>query len=158
KDFREKRDIKAQTWHSFFRWNRVGKWTSEHMGEKKFSRVICCDDDAQPPPFFREMPHNWLKEHADYYEKVLTNYCAKCPKLREFKKAIRQKNNRIQSKLFRGILPTIEKWKRLEKPRDGRKQNCLVSIPGSFEKQKLVKNDIVHLPLNTLPEKFIKDI
>ncbi|CAG8785877.1 19192_t:CDS:2, partial [Racocetra persica] len=43
-------------------------------------------------------------------------------------------------------------------PRDERKQNCLISIPGSSEKQELVKNDIVHLLLNTLPEKFIKDI
>ncbi|CAG8705244.1 3294_t:CDS:2, partial [Gigaspora rosea] len=161
--------------------------------------VICCGDDAQPPPFFGEMPHNWLKEHADYYEEVLTDYRAKCPKLRELKKAMRRQNNRIQSKLFRGILPTIEKWERLEKewtpsdrilsahilsrriasqkclelhqikypeipipliyrPRDGRKQNCLVPIPGSSEKQELVKNDIVYLPLNMLPEKFIKDI
>ncbi|CAG8778611.1 29424_t:CDS:2, partial [Racocetra persica] len=39
----------------------------------------------------------------------------------------------------------------------GCKQNCLVSIPGSSEKQELVKM-IIHLPLNTLPEKFIKDI
>ncbi|CAG8820385.1 322_t:CDS:1, partial [Racocetra fulgida] len=44
------------------------------------------------------------------------------------------------------------------RPRDGRKQNCLVPIPGSSEKQELVKNDIVYLPLNMLPEKFIKDI
>ncbi|CAG8505861.1 4226_t:CDS:2, partial [Cetraspora pellucida] len=36
KDFQEKRDVKAQTWHSFFRWNGVGEWTSERMGEKKF--------------------------------------------------------------------------------------------------------------------------
>ncbi|CAG8841154.1 14264_t:CDS:1, partial [Racocetra persica] len=137
--------------------------------------------------------------HADYYEEVLTDYRAKCPKLCKLKKAIRRKNNRIQSKLFRGILPTIEKWEHLEKewtpsdrilsahrlsrrivsqkclelhhikypdlpvpliyrPRDGRKQNCLVSISGSSEKQELVKNDIVHLSLNTLPEKFIKYI
>ncbi|CAG8613267.1 5592_t:CDS:2, partial [Paraglomus occultum] len=160
KDFRDKRGVRAQTWHSFFRWNGVGEWTPERMGEKKFPRVviwdevICCGDDAQPPPFFGEMPHNWLKE------------------------CMRRKNNRIQSKLFRGILPTIEKWERLEKewtpsdrilsahrlsrriasqkclelhrikypntpvpliyrPRDGRKQNCLIQIPGSSEKQEL---------------------
>ncbi|KAF0484340.1 hypothetical protein F8M41_023025 [Gigaspora margarita] len=201
KDFQEKRNVKAQTWHSFFRWNGVGEWTPEHMGKKKFPRVViwdevctvpkhilemfinyllehkcqvvCCGDDVQPLPFFREMPQNWLKEYADYYEEVLTDYRAKCPKLRELKKAMRHKNNQIQSKLFRGILPTIEKWERLEKewtpsdhppvpliyrPRDERKQNCLVPIPGSSEKQELVKNDIVHLPLNTLPKKFIKDI
>ncbi|CAG8726423.1 6233_t:CDS:2, partial [Dentiscutata heterogama] len=136
------------------------------------------------------MSHNWLKEHADYYEEVLTDYRAKYPKLRELKKAMRRKNNRIQSKLFRGILPTIEKWKYLEKewtlsdrilsahilsrriasqkclelhqikypeipipliykPRDGYKQNCL---------KELVKNDIVYLSLNTLPNKFLKDM
>jgi hypothetical protein len=72
-------------------------------------QVICCGDDAQPPLFFGEMPHNWLKEHADYYEEVLTDYRAKCPELRELKKAIHRKNNQIQSKLFQGIFPTIEK-------------------------------------------------
>ncbi|CAG8804042.1 5353_t:CDS:2, partial [Racocetra persica] len=44
KDFREKRDVKAQTWQSFFRWNGVGKWTPERMGEKKFSRVVIWDE------------------------------------------------------------------------------------------------------------------
>src|SRR5436190_22469605 len=90
KDFQNDRKVKAQTWHSFFRWNGVGEWTPERMGEKKFPRVviwdevctvprhilekfinylleqkcqvICCGDDAQPPPFFGEMPHDWLKE------------------------------------------------------------------------------------------------
>ncbi|CAG8770905.1 664_t:CDS:2, partial [Rhizophagus irregularis] len=42
--------------------------------------------------------------------------------------------------------------------RDGRKQNCLVQIPGLSEKKELVKNDIIHLPLNTLPDKFLKDV
>ncbi|CAG8832192.1 9628_t:CDS:1, partial [Racocetra persica] len=137
--------------------------------------------------------------HADYYEEVLTDYRAKCPKLHELKKAMRRQNNRIQSKLFRGILPTIEKWEHLKKewtpsdrilsahilsrriasqkclelhqikypeipipliyrPRDGRKQNCLVQIPGLSEKKELVKNDIVYLSLNTLPDKFLKDM
>jgi len=87
-------------------------------------QVVCCGDDAQPPPFFGEIPHSWLKEHADYYEEVLTDYRAKCPKSRELKKAMRRKNNRIQSKLFRGILPTIEKWERLEK-----EWNCITKMP-----------------------------
>ncbi|CAG8705200.1 14248_t:CDS:2, partial [Racocetra fulgida] len=225
KDFREKCNVKAQIWHSFFRWNGVEEWTPEHMGEKKFPRVviwdkvctvpkhilkmfinyllehkcqvICCGDDAQPPPFFREMPHNWLREHADYYEEVLTDYQAKCPKLRELKKEMCRKNNWVQSELFCGAIPVIEKWKYLEKkwspsdqilsalrlsrrlasqiclklhctkyseipilliyrPKDGRKQNCLVPIPGSSEKRELVKNDIIHLPLNTLSDKFLQ--
>ncbi|KAF0413851.1 putative chromodomain protein [Gigaspora margarita] len=41
-------------------------------------------------------------------------------------------------------------------PKDGCKQNCLVLIPGSSEKRELVKNDIIHLPLNTLPNKFLQ--
>ncbi|CAG8823345.1 15098_t:CDS:1, partial [Gigaspora rosea] len=43
-------------------------------------------------------------------------------------------------------------------PRDGRKQNCLVQIPSSSEKEELVKNDIEYLLLNTLSDKFLKDI
>ncbi|CAG8838193.1 2708_t:CDS:2, partial [Racocetra persica] len=77
--------------------------------------VICCGDDAQPPSCFREMPHNWLKEHADYYEEVLTDYQAKCPKLRKLKKGMHRKNNRVQSELFHEAIPVIEKWKYLEK-------------------------------------------
>ncbi|CAG8749144.1 15540_t:CDS:1, partial [Dentiscutata heterogama] len=42
------------------------------------------------------------------------------------------------------------------KPKDECKQNCFVPIPGLSEKKELVKNDIVYLPLNMLPEKFIK--
>ncbi|CAG8773607.1 2910_t:CDS:2, partial [Racocetra persica] len=138
--------------------NSIGEWTPERMGEKKFpqvviwDKIICCRDDAQPLPFFGEMPHNWLKERTNYYKEVSTDYRAKCPKLRELKKSMCRKNNRIQSKLFREILPTIEKWEH------GHKQNCLVEIPGSFDKQELVKNDIVHLLLNTLPKKFLADI
>ena len=36
------------------------------------------------------------------------------------------------------------------RPKDGRKQNCLVSIPGTSEKRNLVKNDIVHVPLSAV--------
>ncbi|CAG8844516.1 28600_t:CDS:2, partial [Racocetra persica] len=66
--------------------------TPERMGEKKFlqvviwDKVICCGDDAQPPPFFGEIPHDWLKEQADYYKEVLTDYWARCPRLQELKK------------------------------------------------------------------------
>ncbi|CAG8711089.1 20537_t:CDS:2 [Gigaspora margarita] len=121
KDFQNDHKVKAQTWHSFFRWNGVGEWTSERMGEKKFLRVviwdevctvpkhilekfinylleqkcqvICCGNDAQPPLFFGEMPHSWLKKQANYYEEVLTNYRAKCSKLCELKKGMHCKNN-----------------------------------------------------------------
>ncbi len=114
KDFQNDRKVKAQTQHSFFRQNNIGKWTPEHIGEKKFLQVviwnkvytvpkyifkifinyllkqkcqiICCEDDTQPSPFFEKMPYNWLKEQADYYEKVLTDYQTKCPRLQELKK------------------------------------------------------------------------
>jgi len=42
--------------------------------------------------------------------------------------------------------------------RDECKQNCLVLIPGSSEKRELVKNDIIYLSLNMLPDKFLKDM
>ncbi|CAG8644995.1 8678_t:CDS:2 [Cetraspora pellucida] len=117
------------------------------------------------------MPYNWLKEHVDYYEEVLINYHAKCPKLHKFKKAMYRQNNRIQLKLFQGILPTIEKWEQLHqikyseipillnyRPRDRCKQNCLAQISDLSEKKELVKNDIVYLSLNTLSDKFLKDM
>ena len=44
KDFQNDRKVKAQTWHSFFRWNGVGEWTPERMGEKKFPQVIIWDE------------------------------------------------------------------------------------------------------------------
>jgi len=36
KDFQNDRKVKAQTWHSFFRWNSMGEWTPKRMGEKIF--------------------------------------------------------------------------------------------------------------------------
>ncbi|CAG8855097.1 11011_t:CDS:2, partial [Gigaspora margarita] len=91
--------------------NGVGEWTPERMGEKKFLRVVIWNE---PPPFFGEMPHNWLKERADYYEEVLTDYRAKCSRLQELKKKIRRQNNRVQSDLFREALPVAKKWEYLE--------------------------------------------
>ncbi|CAG8726886.1 45369_t:CDS:2, partial [Gigaspora margarita] len=122
KDFQNNRKVKAQTWHSFFRWNGVGEWTPEHMGEKNFHKLLSgIRDDAQPLLFFGEMPHDWLKEQADYYEEVLTDYRAKCPRLQELKKQMRHQNNRVQSDLFHEALSVAKKWKYLEselKPSD----------------------------------------
>ncbi|CAG8546369.1 7872_t:CDS:2 [Ambispora gerdemannii] len=195
KDFQNDRKVKAQTWHSFFRWNGVGEWTPERTGEKKFPRVviwdevctvprhilekfidylleqkcqvICCGDDAQPPPFFGD----WLKERVDYYEEVLTDYRAKFTEKWEYLEAEWKPSDRILSahllsrriasqkclELHRKKYPNIP-IPLIYRPKDGRKQNCLVQIPGSSEKRELVKNDIIHLPLNTLPDKFLKDI
>ncbi|CAG8847367.1 17024_t:CDS:2, partial [Racocetra persica] len=117
---------------------------------KKFLRVdiwdevICCGDDAQPPPFFGEMPHNWLKEHADYYKEVLTDYRAKCPKLQKWKYLEKKwtPSDRILSAHCLSRRIASQKCRELHRikypnlpvpliyrPRDGCKQNCLVSIP-----------------------------
>ena len=60
------------------------------------------------------MPYDWLKERADYYEEVLTDYRAKCLRLQELKKKMRCQNNRVQSDLFREALPVTKKWEYLE--------------------------------------------
>ncbi|PKC65387.1 hypothetical protein RhiirA1_395340 [Rhizophagus irregularis] len=93
------------------------------------------------------MPHDWLKERADYYEEVLTDYRSKCPRLQELKKMQRQ-NNRVQSDLFREALPA-KRWMQT-------KLSC--SDPWLIQKKELVKNDKIHLPLNTIPDKFLKDM
>ncbi|CAG8678059.1 3305_t:CDS:2 [Gigaspora margarita] len=185
KDFQNDRKVKAQTWHSFFRWNGMGEWTPERMGEKKFPRVVIWDEVCTVPRHILEMFIDYLLEQK--YQEVLTDYRAKCPRLQELKKKMRRQNNRVQSDLFREALPKpldrillahilfrrIASHKCLElhrkkysnvlipliyRPRDGRKQNCLVQIPGSSEKKELVKNDIEYLLLNTLSDKFLKDI
>ncbi|PKB96351.1 hypothetical protein RhiirA5_434977 [Rhizophagus irregularis] len=117
-----------------------------YLLEQKY-QVICCEDDIQPPLFFEEMPHSWLKERADYYE---------------------EQNNRVQSDLFCEVLPVTEKWEYLEgewKPSDrilSAKRWTQTKLPCSdsqlIQKKELVKNDIIHLPLNTLPDKFLQDM
>src|ERR1044072_8840351 len=62
-----------------------------------------------------------LKEQADYYEEVLTDYWAKCSRLQELKKKMQWQNNRVQLDLFRKAFPITEKWKYLKsewKPSD----------------------------------------
>ena len=49
-------------------------------------QVICSGDQGQPPPIAGECPHDWLREHVDYYVEVGTDYTAKCPKLKALKK------------------------------------------------------------------------
>ncbi|CAG8846723.1 3851_t:CDS:2, partial [Racocetra persica] len=164
-----------QTWHSFFRWNGVGEWTPECIEEKKFPQVviwdevctvpkhilemfinyllkhkcqvICCGDDAQPLPFFGEMLHNWLKEHADYYEEVLTDYQRLEKEWTPSDRILsaHRLSQRIASQKYlelHRIKYPDQPVPLIYRPRDGHKQNCLISIPGSSEKQELVKNDI----------------
>ncbi|CAG8537856.1 26269_t:CDS:2 [Gigaspora rosea] len=140
KDFQNDHKVKVQTWHSFFRWNSVEEWTPKCMEEKKFLLVVIWDEictvsrhilemfidylleqKCQPPPFFGEIPHDWLKERTEYYKKVLTDYRAKCSRLQELKKKMRRQNNRVQSDLFHKALSVAKKWKYLEaewKPSD----------------------------------------
>ncbi|CAG8624811.1 20545_t:CDS:2, partial [Racocetra persica] len=127
--------------------NGVEEWIPERMGEKKFPRVVIWDE---PPLFFGEMPHDWLKEQADYYEELSDRILS--AHILSWKIAS-QKCLKIHQVKYPEIpIPLIYR------PKDRRKQNCLVQIPGSSEKKELVKNDIIYLPLNTLPDKFLKDI
>ena len=141
KEMRDTKNVKAQTYHSFFRWSGQKEWTEDRMGKKFIPRVIiwdevctvpenilktfldwlqkrnvqiiCCGDHGQPPPISGPSPHNWLKEHADYYEEVQTDYRAKCPRLREFKKKIRLRSDRYQCKKMRAVLTKCLKWNEL---------------------------------------------
>src|SRR6266496_6259197 len=62
KDFQNDRKVKAQTWHSFFRWNGVGEWTPERMGEKIFLRVVIWDEVCTVPRHILKMFINYLLE------------------------------------------------------------------------------------------------
>ena len=103
--WRNARGVQAQTYDSFFRWSSQTDWTLERMGQKFVRRVIiwdevctvprptletfldwlegrgiqviCCGDQGQPPPIAGEMPHDWLREHAAYYEEVEVDHRAK---------------------------------------------------------------------------------
>ena len=91
KEFRTK-EVRAQTYHSFFRWSGQNDWTPDRMGQKIILRVIiwdeictvplqhlevflpyleaigcqvvCCSDQGQPPPIAGPSPHNWLRERC----------------------------------------------------------------------------------------------
>ena len=130
--------VKAQTYHSFFRWSGQTDWTPERMGQKLITRVIiwdevstvpltilktfltwleqrgvqviCCGDQGQPPPIAGESPHAWLSDHADYYEEVEEDYRAKDPLLKALKKRIRLRSDKIQCQEMRKALPVCIGW------------------------------------------------
>ena len=214
-----RRGVAAQTYHSFFRWSGQNDWTPERMGQKYIPRVIiwdevctvprpiletfmdwlqqrgvqvvCCGDQGQPPPIAGEMPHDWLREHADYYEEVQVDHRAKEEVLKELKIAIRLQPDRVQCREMRKALPRCLGWDRfveawqpqdliltsrtavrdsaqqslferhkqqfpdvavplLYHPKDTRRQNILVAIPGTEDKAELVLNDVVHVPINAV--------
>ena len=219
------RGVEAQTYHSFFRWHGQTEWTRNRMGHKYIPRVIiwdevctvpqpiletfldwldskgvqviCCGDQGQPPPIAGEAPHEWLREHVDYYEEITDDYRAKCPELQALKKAIRLQSDKIQCQEMRKVLPAcqgwdvfVQKWHPrdlifvsrkiprdraqvllfqhhkvaypnepvplLYRPKDTRRQNVMVTIPGpqpmSERQQKLVLNDVVPVSVQTAQE------
>ena len=217
------REVKAQTYHSFFRWHGQTEWKPDRMGHKYIPRVIiwdevctvpqpilkrfldwldfrgvhviCCGDQGQPPPIAGEAPHEWLREHVDYYEEITDDHRAKCPELRALKKAIRLQPDKIQCQEMRKVLTACRSWDDfvqawhprdlilvsrkiirdqaqvllfrhhkvahpnepvplLYRPKDTRRQNIMVTIPGPQPTlaQKLVLNDVVPVPVQTAQE------
>ena len=80
--------------------------------EQRGKQVICCGDQGQPPPIAGELPHAWLREHADYCEEVEEDYRAKDPLLKALKKRIRLRSDRIQCQEMRKALPVCLGWER----------------------------------------------
>ena len=141
----------------------------------------------------REMPHDWLREHAAYYEEVEVDHRVKDPLLKALKKAIRLQPDKTQCQEVRKALPGclgrerfVEAWKPcdliltsrqkvrdraqrllfernekcfpdvpvplLYRPKDTRRQNIMVIIPGLLldgrpDREELVLNDVVEVPL-----------
>ena len=132
------RGVDAQTYHSLFRWSGQAEWTPDRMGQKYIPRVIiwdevctvprpvletfldwlnqrgvqvvCCGDQGQPPPIAGESPHDWLKEHCDYYEEITVDHRSRCEKLEALKCAIRLQPDRVQCKELRKALPRCRGW------------------------------------------------
>ena len=145
------------------------------------------------PPIAGEMPHDWLRGHAAYYEEVEVDHRAKDPLLKAPKKRIRLHPDRVQCREVRKTLPGCFGWERfveawkpcdliltprqkgrdrgqrllferheeyfpdtsvplLYRPKDTRRQNIMVTIPGPLldgrpDQQELVLNDVVEVPL-----------
>ena len=202
------RGVKAQTYHSFFRWSGQTEWTPERMGQKfiphviirdkictvnkpiletfldwlehRGVQVVCCGDQGQPPQIVGEMPHDWLKQRANYHEEVEVDHRAKDPDLKAPKKRIRLQPNKVQCQEMRKALTGCRGWDRfgdawktgyliltsrqkvhdraqellfqhhkdrfqdtlvplLYYPKDSRKQNVQVTIPGTDRREKLVQ-------------------
>ncbi|MCU7879580.1 MAG: AAA family ATPase, partial [Candidatus Thiodiazotropha sp. (ex Lucinoma aequizonata)] len=210
------RGVKAQTYHSFFRWSGQTEWTPERMGQKFIPRVIiwdevctvprpiletflgwlehrgvqviCCGDQGQPPPIVGEMPHGWLRQKADFYEEIEVDHRAKDPALKALKRSIRLRTDGVQCQEMRKALPGCLGWDRfvdvwkpgdliltsrqkirnqaqellfrrhkerfqgtpvplLYHPDDSRKQNVMVTIPGTDRREVLVLNDVVDVTI-----------
>ena len=124
------RGVQAQTYHSFFRWSGQTDWTPERMGQKFVPRVIIWDEvctvprptletllnwlegRGQPPQIAGEMPHDWLRGHAAYYEEVEVDHRAKDSLLKALKRRIRLQPDRVQCREMRKALPGCLGWER----------------------------------------------
>ena len=142
------------------------------------------------------MPHDWLRQHVDYYEEVEVDHRAKDDSLKSLKKAIRLQPDRIQCQEMRKALPSclgwdrfVEQWRPgdviltsrkavrdraqellfqrqkehfpdmpvplLYHPKDSRKQNIMVTIPGTRQREELALNDVIQVTIEAA-EKAVK--
>ena len=155
--------------------------------EHRVVQVVCCGAQGQPPPFVGEMPHDWLKQRANYYEAVEVDHTAKDPDLKALKKCIRLQPDKVQCQEMRKALTGCRGWNRfveawkpgdilasrqkvcdraqellflhhkdrlqdnlvtlLYNPKDSRKQNIQVTIPGTGRSEELVLNDTVDVSI-----------
>ncbi|MEW8688002.1 MAG: hypothetical protein AB2556_19500, partial [Candidatus Thiodiazotropha sp.] len=140
-------------------------------------QVVCCGDQGQPPQIAEEMPHDWLRRRADYYEEVLADHRAKEPALKAFKKEDPSPARpgevpchepsaaglpwvgQIRGSLEAGglDLPDLH-VPLLYRPKVTRRQNIMVSIPGPLvvdgrpDRQELVLSDVVEVSWQTAHE------
>ena len=59
-----KRGVKAQIYHSFFRWNGQNDWTLESMGQQYIPRVIIWDEVCTAPRPTLETLLDWLSQRG----------------------------------------------------------------------------------------------
>lgn len=59
------------------------------------------------PQIAGEMPHVWLRDHDDYYKEVVEDHRAKDPALKNQKKRIRLKSDRVQCQEMRKALTSL---------------------------------------------------
>ncbi|KAK3782034.1 hypothetical protein RRG08_027208 [Elysia crispata] len=126
------RGADAQTYHSFFRWSGQAEWTPDRMGQKYIPRVIIWDAVCTVARPVLETFLDWLNQRGvqaprDQAQKLLFEH---------------------HKEAFPDELVPL-----LYRPRDTRRQNVLVTIPGpDAAKEELVLNDIVQVSVETARE------
>lgn len=73
-------------------------------------QVVCCGDQGQPQPIAGKMPHDWLREKANYYEEVEEDYRAKDDRLKALKNSIHLQPDKVQCQEMRKALPSCLGW------------------------------------------------